>query len=164
MITKDQLAESMTRECDICVHLYSKIGAEAFEYRPSPAQRSTFELLQYLSICGIASTQCMAQSDWKLYGDYSERVADMKPEDFPAAMERQKKELEEFFASVSEETLETQEAPFPGGDTMPLGAAILNGPAKWLAAYKLQLFLYAKATGASEIGTANAWIDVDAEG
>ncbi len=44
-----------------------------------------------------------------------------------------------------------------------LGLAILNGPLKWLTAYKLQLFLYAKACGA-EIGTANAWAGMDWKG
>ena len=34
--------------------------------------------------------------------------------------------------------------------------AIMSGPLKWLTGYKMQLFLYAKATGA-EIGTSNAW-------
>jgi hypothetical protein len=57
--------------------------------------------------------------------------------------------------------LETQMAPLPGGGTRTLGLAILEAPFKWLTAYKLQLFLYAKATGASAIGTANAWAGVD---
>ena len=62
-------------------------------------------------------------------------------------MTRQKQAIEQFFASTSEATLETKEAKMPGGGTLPLGAGIINGPLKWLAAYKLQLFLYAKATG-----------------
>ena len=44
---------------------------------------------------------------------------------------------------------------------LPLGAAILNGPAKWLAAYKMQLFLYAKASGAPELKTSNLWRGAD---
>jgi hypothetical protein len=164
MIGKQQLAASMLRECDICVHLHSKLtalGPAAFEHRPVPGQRSALELLRYLAICGIAGTRCLAESNWKLFGDFSARVAEMQPQDFPAAMERQKQELASFFAQVDERTLETQPAKLPTGVELPLGAAILEAPFKWLAAYKLQLFLYAKAAGAAEIGTANAWAGRD---
>jgi hypothetical protein len=106
----------------------------------------------------------LAENNWKLLGEYSAKVKDMPAEDFPAAMDRQEGEIAAFFASVSEQTLETQKAPLPGVDPLPLGEAILGGPFKWLAAYKLQLFLYAKVTGATQIGTANAWAGIDWRG
>ena len=162
MITKDQLAESMLRECDILVHLFTKLPDAAFDYRPSEQQRTTLALLRYVAICAAAGIRCMSAGDWSLFKGYSERVAEMPAADFPAAMERQKAEIAEFFANTSEETLQTQEAPMPGGGVMmPLGAAILNGPFKWLAAYKMQLFLYAKAAGANELRTANLWRGTD---
>ena len=158
MITKDQLEESMLRECDILVHLYTKLPDGALEYQPSAEQRTTLALLRYLAICAAAGIRCMSQGDWALFRGYVERVAEMPAADFPAEMERQKKEISDFFASVSEETLTTQEAPMPGGVVkLPLGVAILNGPFKWLAAYKMQLFLYAKAAGATELKTSNLW-------
>ncbi|HZU52710.1 MAG TPA: hypothetical protein VFF77_02370, partial [Holophagaceae bacterium] len=156
MITKDQLAAAMIRECDICLHLFSKLPAGAADYRPSEKQRSTLELLRYLSISGVAGMDCMAHADWKRFGAFTERAKAMPFEGFPAAMAAQKAEIEAFFAGVSEQTLETQEAPMPGGASVPLGVAILNGPFKWLTAYKMQLFLYAKAAGATELGTSNA--------
>jgi len=162
MITKDQLAESMLRECDILVHLFSKLPDGAYDYRPSEQQRTTLALLRYVAICGAAGIRCMSEGDWTLFKSYSERVAEMPAADFPAAMGRQKAEIAKFFANVSEDVLETQEAPTPGGGGMlPLGVAILNGPFKWLAAYKMQLFLYAKAAGASDLRTANLWRGTD---
>ncbi len=160
MITKEAFKDAMLRECDICVHLFGKLGPEAYDYRPTGKQRNTTELLRYLAICGIAGATCMAESNWKRFAEFSERTKDMPPEAFPEAMARQKAELEAFFAATSEETLSTQPAPLPGGGELPLGEALLNGPFKWLTSYKLQLFLYAKANGA-EIGTANAWRGVD---
>ena len=158
MITKEQFADSMLRECDILIHLFSKLPDGSDDYRPSEQQRTTLALLRYIAICGAAGIRCMSAGDWSLFKSYSERVAEMPSSDFPAAMERQKAEIAEFFASVSEETLRTQEAPMPGGGgVLPLGLAILNGPFKWLAAYKMQLFLYAKAAGATELRTANLW-------
>ena len=103
----------------------------------------------------------MAENNWKIFGEYLDRVKDMPAEAFPSAMERQAEEIKVFFASVSEQSFDTQEASLPGGGTRPLGEAILGGPFKWLAAYKLQLFLYAKAAGATDIGTANAWAGID---
>lgn len=157
MITKEQLLASMLREIDICAHLYGKLTPEAMSYQPSPAQRTTIELLRYLAVIGIAACHCLKVGDWKAFGAYSERVREMPLEGFPAAMEQQKREIEEFFNSTTEETLETQEAKLPTGVVLPLGPALMEAPLKWLTAYKLQLFLYAKATGASDIGTTNAW-------
>lgn len=164
MITKEQLAAAMTRECDIAKHLFTKLGPDSTEYKPTPGQRSTLELMRYLSICGIAGIRCLDESNWKLFGEYVERAKGMKSDEFPAAMDRQKREIEDFFSSVTEKTLETKDAGLPIGGTLKLGEAIMGLPLKWLAAYKLQLFLYAKATGASEIGTANAWMGIDWKG
>lgn len=164
MISKQQLAASMARECDISRHLFAKLRPEALSYRPSPGQRTTMELLGYLAVCGIAGIRCMAERDWKLFGEFKTRTQNMSADAFPALMDRQKAEIEAFFNSVSEEVLDTQDAPLPGGGTQPLGVAILNGPFKWLTAYKMQLFLYAKATGATEIGTANVWAGIDWQG
>jgi hypothetical protein len=159
MISKEQFAQSA--ECDIIVHLFSKLSPDAYEYRPSPEQRSTLELLRYLAICATAGIQCMVQNDWKLFAGYRDGVKDMPASEFPAAMERQKQEILEFLSSTSDETLRTQEAPMPGGATIPLGMAVLEGPLKWLAAYKMQLFLYAKASGATELKTSNLWRGTD---
>jgi hypothetical protein len=161
MITKEQAAQSMARECDIIVHLFTKLPQDSYDYQPSPEQRTTLALLRYLAVCAAAGIHCMKVSDWKAFAPYSERVKEMPAAEFPAAMERQKQEILDFFDSVSEETLLTQQAPMPGGVMLPLGAAILNGPAKWLAAYKMQLFLYAKAAGATELKTSNLWRGTD---
>ena len=161
MITKEHLAASLTHECDVVLHLFSKLPAGALDYQPSAGQRTTLALLRYLAVCGSAGIHCMVNNDWKAFGRFTERVKEMSAEEFPAAMELQKKEIQDFFASVSEETLRTQEASVPGRGPMTLGAAILNGPLKWLTAYKMQLFLYAKAAGATELKTSNAWRGTD---
>ncbi len=161
MISRSHLLDSMLHECTVVQHLYSKLIPGSFDYRPSPNQRSTTELLQYLSVIGIAGSTCMAEHNWKLFAPFSERAKAMAAGDFIEAMDRQKAELIAFFAGLSEERLATQEAPLPGGATQPLAVALMNGPLKWLTAYKLQLFLYAKASGVNAIGTSNAWRGVD---
>ena len=162
MITKDQLAASMLRDCDVALHLYSKLRPADAGYRPSEKQRTTLELLRYLSISATAGLDCSIHADWSRFKGFGERAAAMAFEDFPAAMERQKAEITAAFAGLTEEQLETQDAPLPGGrGSATLGLAILNGPQKWLVAYKHQLFLYAKACGHEGLGTSNVWGGMD---
>ncbi|HSN13895.1 MAG TPA: hypothetical protein VLT61_04635 [Anaeromyxobacteraceae bacterium] len=161
MISKTHLLGSLHHECTVAQHLFTKLPPDSFDYRPSATQRSTLELLQYLSVIGIAGATCMAEQDWKRFAPFGERAKAMTAEGFPAAMERQKAELTALFDALSDERLATQQAPLPAGGTQPLAVALMNGPLKWLTAYKLQLFLYAKATGATGIGTANAWRGTD---
>ena len=70
MITKDQLRDGMLKEIDIAVHLHSKLTPAMMDYRPTPEQRSTRELLQYLAVVGIAATTCMAKNKWGMYAEY----------------------------------------------------------------------------------------------
>lgn len=157
MITKEQLLASMLRECDICLHLFGKFEPAGYAYRPARGQRSTTELLRYLAVCAITPIRCMLSGDWTQWSALTAQVKEMPAEGFPAAMERQKSELTAWFAEVSEKDLETRIVGLPTGAQVPLGVGVLDGPLKWLTAYKLQLFLYAKAAGADDIGTSNAW-------
>ena len=161
MLSKDQIAASMMFECDVSKHLHGKLTRQSYDYKPTDGQRSTLELLRYLAVCGIAGIQSLYQSDWKAFGKYTERSATMTAEEFPAAMDLQKQEIKDFFHSITERDLETRDAILPVGGSQLLGQAILNLPFKWLPAYKLQLFLYAKATGAADLNTANAWMGID---
>src|SRR3954471_188673 len=52
VMTKAELIGSLQHEVDILLHLASKIDRTALDYRPTPKQRSTLELLQYLTIMG----------------------------------------------------------------------------------------------------------------
>lgn len=164
MISKDQLSAAMQRECDICAHLYTKFDQAGFDYRPSPEQRSTLELMQYLSHMPVTAMTAMKNADWSTFGPKAATAAQMPAGDFPAAMAQQKAAIAEFFANVTDEQLATQTAPMPGGrGESTLGHAIVTGPAQWFPAYKLQLFLYAKQAGNKALGTSNAWRGMDAE-
>ena len=48
MYTKTDFLISMDREIDIIKHLYTKINPEHLGYKPTEAQRTKLELLQYL--------------------------------------------------------------------------------------------------------------------
>jgi len=161
MITKEQLAASMIRECDVIVHLTSKVTHDSLDYRPSPNQRSMLELLRYLSYCASGGIRSLVAADWSIYSACERESRSMSLADFPDAMARQKAEIASFFESISEEALATTQTKAPGGGAVMLGPYIFNGPFKWLVAYKMQLFLYAKVNGAPDIGTSNLWGGVD---
>ncbi len=162
MLSLESYTRAMIRECRICQHLFTKLPEGTFDYRPTPGQRSTLELLKYLAIIGIASARCFAENSWEFYKGYSERVAEMTPEDFPGLMDRQIEELRELLGNLSETDL-GRDATHVTGQTLPLGDALATVSYPWMSAYKLQLFLYAKQSGNSEIGTMNAWAGQDAE-
>ena len=48
VLTRDELIASLQHEVRILVHLCSKIDPSMLDYRPTPKQRSTMELLRYL--------------------------------------------------------------------------------------------------------------------
>ena len=162
MITKDDLLTLMLRECDLCIHLHGKVPPGGMEFRFTPAQRSTAELLRYLSFIGTAAVHCMTENSWEPYGVHQKAAADLRPEDFPAAMERQKADLRARFGAMKDADLAAKSFRLPWGETAPLGRAILALAHGSLVAYRMQLFLQAKAAGNAAIGTSNCWGGMDA--
>lgn len=156
MITKDELLRSMLRECDICAHLFTKVPPGSMDFRFTPAQRSTLELLRYVSFVGIGATRSILANDWAPYQAASKEAATLAASDIPAALERQKTALAELFAGLTEKDLD-RTVKQPWGDTMRVGHAILTLPYASLVAYRMQLFLHAKSAGNASIGTANCW-------
>lgn len=162
MITRQQALDSILQECEIIKHLYTKIPADAFDFRPTEGQRSTLELLRYLAICGSAPLHVMLNdSDWKTWKPYTESVQQMTAEEFPAAMEKQKEEITRMINSIPEEDFATKEVKRPTGEVMTLGLGIIRMPLSWLTAYRMQLFLYAKQSGAPDLATSNNWSGMD---
>src|SRR5688572_31345192 len=54
VLTKSELITSLQNEVRILLHLASKIDRPMIDYRPTPKQRTTLELLRYLAIMGPA--------------------------------------------------------------------------------------------------------------
>jgi len=162
MIDRQDFLDSLLKECEICKHLYTKIAPDTFDFRPTPGQRSTLELLRYLAVCGSASMHVMTNgSDWSLWKPYTAHIAEMPHEDFPAAMDRQAEVMKKIFLAIPDEDLRAKEVKHPTGTTMPMGVGLMRMTFSWLTAYRMQLFLYAKQSGAEEIGTSNNWAGMD---
>ena len=57
VLTKSDLIGCLQNEVRILLHLASKIDRTKLDYRPTPKQRSTAELLKYLTVMGPALVQ-----------------------------------------------------------------------------------------------------------
>ncbi len=52
VLTKTELIGALQHEVHILQHLTTKIDPSMLDYRPTPKQRSTIELLKYLAVMG----------------------------------------------------------------------------------------------------------------
>ena len=146
----------MRHETQILKHLYSKLSTEQLDYRPADGMRSTLELLRYLSYCAIGTAEALVENDWEKYHSRAAAAEGLLSSDFPKAMDGQMAELEALIESLSAEDL-SGEVDTPGGGRGTLGAALINHPLRYLATYRMQLFVYAKSSGCSELSTYNNW-------
>jgi len=166
MMGKEDLVSAMGLECDIVKHLYEKLPRANWNatlaYRPSPGQRSTFELLKYLSYCGIGVSRSCIEGSWAPWKEAAARAESLDPDAFVAAMDEQKGDIATLLAPLSDHDLATRRAKNPLGNEMPLGRALYEMPVRFLIAYRMQLFLYARALGA-DVWTPDCWYGVTME-
>ena len=161
MLGKKDVLDSILREIEIVKHLATKIPSGGHDYRPSPDQRSTLELLQYLSFCGLGGAYSAADGNFDRYQELSKASESVTAEGFGAAMDAQADQLKSFFAELSDESFEKGEGMHPLDGKMPLAFALVEVPLKWMVAYRMQLFLYCKAAGNDTIWSPNCWGGVD---
>lgn len=158
MISKPQFLDSCLNEIRIINHLYEKVTPEMLSYRPSEKQRSTLELLQYLS--HFAKLEAGAIYEGKAIGHFAEAMKEayqMPADKFLSAMDEQTQELKNVFAKITNAQLEESVDLFGRGQSQPRALWFLNLVLKSLTAYKMQLFLYLKACGVTNINTSNLW-------
>ena len=162
MLNAEELKSLLSEEIRIIRHLGTKVDPAQVDWSPTPGQRSTLELMRYLARCGIAPVRAMLAGDWRAAGDVPEEIAEMTLAGFDDAMARQETELHAALDELSDAQLVEREAKLPWGESLPLSQAILATSVRFLCAYRLQLFLYVKESGAPELSTHNAWFGADA--
>jgi hypothetical protein len=163
VLTKPELIAALQDEVRILLHLAAKIDRAQLDYRPSPKQRSTLELLRYLSMMGptiIYYAKTNAQ-DFSFWGD-AETLANARDFDQTvAAIAAQKDAYAAALDPMSDADFRGEVKNFDGS-TMSRGAFIISLVLGGCVAYRTQLFLYLKACGREELGTTNLWMGLDA--
>ena len=163
-LTKQELIGSLQNEVRILLHLAGKIDRNKLDYRPTPKQRSTIELMRYLTIMGRGLVGAIKTGtfDGAAWG--------------AAAAAAEKKNLDEVLADIASlsdfyaaELSPMTDADFAGQvalfspDKQSRGLWLVNLVLAGHAAYRTQLFLYLKACGRDELNTLNLWQGVDGQ-
>jgi hypothetical protein len=162
VLTKTELIESLQKEVRILLHLAGKIDRAQLDYRPTAKQRSTIELLQYLTMMGPWLTR-YAKGE-KLDGsDWAKAAAEANARDFDqtlASIASQEQEYARLLGDMSDADFREPVVGFDGSTTSR-GVFIVTQVLGGCAAYRTQLFLYLKACGREELNTHNLWRGVD---
>ena len=163
VLTKSELVGSLQNEVRILLHLASKIDRAKLDYRPTPKQRSTLELLQYLSIMGPNLVQVAREGTFDPEGwTAAEKAAATRGfDETMSAIGQQTAAYAALLAEMSDADLRKEINLF--GQKFTRGAFIVNLVLSGCAAYRTQLFLYLKACGREELSTINLWAGTDAQ-
>ncbi len=157
MYTREQFLQSLSNEVRIIKHLGTKVPEGKEDYKPSASQRSTTELLQYLSATGATTMKVMLTENKNSYEDYITFKQDVTVLNFSEKMDAQEKDMKEMFSQISDEDLK-KEFDYYGVRTK--AEHLIEGILKTFAAYRMQLFLYVKACGAY-VSTYDVWMGID---
>jgi len=162
VLTKSELIASLQNEVRILLHLASKIDRAQLDYRPTPKQRSTLELLRYLTMMGPSIVQAAKAGvfDTTAWTAAEQATTALDFDQTLAAIAAQTVTYPTLLADLSDADLRAEIAPF--GDKTTRGAFIVTWVLSGCTAYRTQLFLYLKACGRGELGTMNLWAGVDA--
>ncbi len=162
VLTKSELLASLQTEVRILLHLASKIDRSKLDYRPTPKQRSTFELLKYLTMMGPALVEATKAGAFDPAAwTAAEKAADAQDFDQAlAAIGTHTDAYATLLADVSDADLRAEIDLF--GEKATRGSSMVNLVLSSCAAYRMQLFLYLKACGRDELNTMNLWSGVDA--
>jgi hypothetical protein len=157
MYTREQFWKSVVNEIRIIKHLATKIPVGKEDYRPSESQRSTLELLQYLSAVGSIGVKTMLSENTKTFEEYAPFRAEVTVSNFASKMDEQEKDMKHMFEQISDEDMK-KEFDYYGVRTK--SEHLIEGVLKTFAAYRMQLFLYVKACGA-HVTTYDVWMGID---
>jgi len=163
VLTKQEAIAALQNEVRILLHLAGKVDRNKLDYRPTPKQRSTMELLQYLSIMGPMLIRALKGGafDVPAWQRATEEAKAMNFDQVLGAIERQPAMYAELLSGFSDADFRANIDLFGSGASSKgsvLSFLVLGG----CAAYRTQLFLYLKACGRDELNTMNLWGGVDA--
>jgi hypothetical protein len=165
VITKKELLDGMVIELQICKRLFKKIPKSKFNYRPAKDMRSTAELLRYISFCAtecarIHVVDAFKTNNWDAYSVAEKKARTLKPAQFPAAIDRQIGDLKRLMAKISERDFANKKVlSIPKGKRVPMHQAMAQAAGRFVSGYRMQLYLYAKASGGKKLGTADCWFN-----
>ena len=165
VLTTSELIETLKQEVRILLHLADKVEPSMLDYRPTPKQRSTLELLRYMAIMGPTQITVIEHGVFDrptlsaTWSPAEKEAALMSFDQAVAAIARQSDEYERRLGAWSDEDFRKEVDMF--GRRYSRGLLVLILVVNGHAAYRTQLFLYLKACGRHELSTMNLWAGAD---
>jgi hypothetical protein len=161
VITKNDLRDAILYDCKIAQALIAKLPDGAADYRPTPGQRSTLELAQYLCKVGQGCTHAGLDGNFDWFGSNSERYDALTLDQIPAALDEEMAEITRLFDGMSDDDFANNAVDMQAANMgkWSMQGWLLATTLKFTTAYKMQLFLYAKASGNTDLDTWDAWMD-----
>lgn len=165
VLTKEELIASLQQEVRILVHLAGKVDKSKLDFRPTPKQRSTLELLQYMAIMGPTQVAVIKAGNFNraaLSAIWGPAEAVAKAMDFDqavSAIQEQSDEYARLLSAWAETDFRREIDVF--GTKSTRGSLLVNLVLGGCAAYRTQLFCYLKSCGREELNTMNLWAGVD---
>jgi hypothetical protein len=162
VLTKAELIAALQKEVGILIHLAQKLDDTSMHYRPTAKQRSSLELLRYLTVMGPSLVQATKEGkfDPAAWQTRTEHAHTLDLAGVIATLVKQKDAYPDLLRDISDEEFRKPIEMF--GNSSSKGAFLVNLVLGGYAAYRTQLFLYLKSTGREELGTLNLWQGIDA--
>ena len=162
VLSKAELVASLQNEARLVVHLTSKVAPAQLDYRPSASQRSTLDLIRYISMMGptIIRWSLANTGDFEIWSKAEAVSKERTFEQARDAIAAQRIEYAELLGELTDEDFRAEVTDFDGNKTSR-GAFLANLVLGGCAAYRMQLFLYLKASSAPTINSANLWSGMD---
>jgi hypothetical protein len=162
VLTKSELIVLLQKEVRLLLHLTTKIDTAVLDYRPTPKQRSTIELLRYLTTMGPALIRYAKGEplDASAIAEATQAANMRNFDETIVALAAHSDLYAELLADVSDDDLRG-EIMWVDGSRIPRGLFLVNYVFGQCTAYRLQLFLYLKACGRDELNTMNLWLGAD---
>lgn len=159
MISTQQYLDLLATDFTIIRYLAAKLKESDLDYKPTPKQRTTLELLQYMSYAFDTTAVAIVTGDASVWGSRSEAAKSLVLADFDTTMAAQELNLHTWFKQLSAEQL-AEEVDMFGVKSR---AMHFMNMLKWVTSYKMQLFLYMKSIGYHHLNTMNVWAGIDGE-
>lgn len=161
VLTKDELIASLQKEVRILLHLATKIEPQHVDYRPTPGQRSTLEVLQYLSFMGPVMLKAVRATgfDRDAWTAEIEAARTRNLDQTVDAIAATADEFARLIGAMADDDFRKDIEMF--GRRSTIGFFLVNTVLAGYAAYRTQVFLYLKAAGRPELNTMNLWAGID---
>jgi hypothetical protein len=159
MLSKNDVRDSLVHEYKVIKQLVSKLPGGSEDYRLSENQRSTIELLRYLTLVGPGIIHAGLEDGFAWFGANGPAVEKLTLAEVPAHLDGAIAEINTLFENMSDEEFANKPVSVPGMGDWTMNTWLMNTACKFVPAYKLMLFHHAKAAGNGDIGTWDAWMD-----